>query len=57
MTRLSPLDMPTSLASIADYEAFVYGLPDAFPCIQTSTLVVVHTGPVTAVLKGEIHFG
>ncbi|MEI6531150.1 MAG: DUF6516 family protein [bacterium] len=44
------------LASIADYETFVYGLPGAFPCIMMSTLVVVHTGPVTAVVKGEIHF-
>jgi len=45
------------LASIADYEVFVYGLPDAFGCIQMSTLVVVHTGSVTAVVKGEVHFG
>lgn len=44
------------LASIADYETFVYGLSGTFPCIQMSTLVVVHTGPVTAVVKGEIHF-
>jgi hypothetical protein len=45
------------LASIADYEAFIYGLPDMYACIQISTLVVVHTGPVTAIVKGEIHFG
>jgi len=45
------------LASIVDYEAFIYGLPDAFASIQMSTLVVVHTGPVTAVVRGEIHFG
>ncbi len=44
------------LASIADYETFIYGLPDAFASIQMSTLVVVHTGPVTAVVRGEIHF-
>jgi len=44
------------LASIADYEAFIYALPDTFECIQMSTLVVVHTGPVTAVLKGELYF-
>jgi hypothetical protein len=49
--------MPTNpLASITDYETFIYGLPDAFPCIRMSTLVVVHTGPVTAVVRGEIHF-
>lgn len=49
--------MPTNpLASITGYEAFIYGLPDAFPGIRMSTLVVVHTGPVTAVVRGEIHF-
>lgn len=48
---------PNPLASITDYEALVYGLPEAYPCIQISTLVVVHTGPVTAVVRGEIHFG
>lgn len=44
------------LASIADYEAFIYGLPEVFPCIRMSTLVVVHTGPLTAVLNGEVYF-
>lgn len=49
--------MPTNpLASIIDYETFIYGLPDAFPCIRMSTLVVVHTGPVTAIVRGEIYF-
>ena len=49
--------MPTNpLTSITDYETFIYGLPDAFRCIRMSTLVVVHTGRVTAVVKGEIHF-
>ncbi len=50
--------MPANpLASIADYETFIYGLPDLYASIQISTLVVVHTGPVTAVAKGEVHFG
>ena len=44
------------LASITGYETFIYGLPGPFPCIQMSTLVVVHTGPLTAVVKGEIYF-
>lgn len=48
--------LPNPLASIADYETFIYGLPIAFSCIRMSTLVVVHTGPVTAVVKGEIYF-
>jgi len=45
------------LASIADDEAFIYGLPGAFACIQMSTLVVVQAGPLTASVKGETHFG
>jgi len=47
-------DLP---ASIADCEAFTYGLPGAFACIQMSMLVVVQAGPLTASVKGEIHFG
>ena len=49
--------MSSHLDSIADYEAFIYGLPGTFPRIQMSTLVVVHTGPATAVVKGEFHLG
>ena len=45
------------LVSIEAYEALIYGLPDAFPCIQMSTLVVASIGPVTAVVRGEVHFG
>lgn len=57
MCRLLPDMFTNPLASITDYEMFIYGLPDAFTCILMSTLVVVHTGPATAVVKGEIHFG
>jgi len=50
--------MPTNpLTSVANYEAFIYGLPDTFACIQMSTLVVAQVGPVTAIVKGELHFG
>jgi len=45
------------LASIADYETLVYGLPDAFACVKMSTLVVASIGPITAVVNGELHFG
>ena len=45
------------LASVDAYETFVYGLPDAFPCIQMSTLVIASIGPATAVVSGEVHFG
>lgn len=48
--------MSSPLESIADYEGLVYGLPEDYPCIQMSTLVVVHTGPMTAVVKGEMLF-
>ncbi len=50
-----PVDNP--LASIANYELLVYGLPEAYEFIQMSTLVVVHTGLITAVVRGEVHFG
>ena len=50
--------MPTNpLTSVADYETFTYGLPDAFPCVRMSTLVVARIGPITAVVRGEVHFG
>lgn len=49
--------MSSPLESIAAYEKLIYGLSEAFPCIQMSTLVVVHTGPMTAVVKGEAFFG
>ncbi len=50
--------MPASpFASIKAYEALIYGLPDAFLCIQMSTLVVASIGPATAVVRGEVHFG
>jgi hypothetical protein len=50
--------MPTNpLASIEAYEALIYSLPDVFPHIRMSTLVVASIGPVTAVVRGEVHFG
>ncbi|PKO22677.1 MAG: hypothetical protein CVU38_08245 [Chloroflexi bacterium HGW-Chloroflexi-1] len=50
--------MPTNpLASIEAYEALIYSLPDVFPHIRISTLVVASIGPVTAVVRGEVHFG
>jgi len=50
--------MPTNpLASIEAYEALIYSLPDVFPHIRMSTLVVASIGPMTAVVRGEVHFG
>jgi hypothetical protein len=50
--------MPTNpLASIETYEALIYGLPDVFPHIQMSTLVVASISPATAVVRGEVYLG
>ena len=44
------------LQSIRDYEEFVYTLPQSYPCIVGSTLVVVRRGKGAAVLRGELRF-
>jgi hypothetical protein len=44
------------LSDIQAYERFVYGLPETFPSIRRSTLVVIRRGPTIAELKGEIEF-
>ena len=44
------------LPSLAEYERLIYGLPDAFPSIRRSTLVVIRHGPAFAELTGEIEF-
>lgn len=40
--------------SLRDYEQFVYTLPQRFPCILRSTLVIAQRGPLFAELTGEI---
>jgi hypothetical protein len=42
------------LQSLADYETFVYTLPQQYPLIQRSTLVVVRRGASVAILRGEL---
>lgn len=42
--------------SLRDYEEFVYTLPQRFPGIFNSTLVVVHRGARMATVSGEIAF-
>ncbi|EIC22626.1 toxin-antitoxin system TumE family protein [Thiorhodovibrio frisius] len=42
--------------SLADYEAFIYGLESQFTAIRRSTLVVVRRGATVAVLRGELEF-
>jgi len=44
------------LNSLAEYEAFIYGLPRQFPAISYSTLVVARRGAATATVRGEIAF-
>ena len=50
--------MPSSpkLASVENYEYFIYSLPDAYSNIRFSTLVVIRVGTSTAIVRGEIHF-
>jgi len=43
-------------ATIADYEQFVYGLPDEFPSILSSTLRVVRSGPGSGQVIGRLTF-
>ena len=44
-------------ASLREYERFVYTLPQQFPGIVRSTLVVAQRGRLFAELTGEIAFG
>jgi hypothetical protein len=44
------------LPDIPSYERFIYGLPEPFPSIRRSSLVVNRRGPSIAELKGEIEF-
>lgn len=42
--------------SLRDYEEFIYTLPQRFPSIAYSTLVIVRRGARMAILSGEIIF-
>ena len=44
------------LASLADYELFIYGLPIQFAGIQQSSLVLVRLGASVARLTGDLAF-
>lgn len=44
------------LNSLSDYEAFIYGLPQQFPSIVYSTLLVVRRGAAIALVRGEVIF-
>jgi len=45
-----------TLATIADYEVFVYGLRDTFSSILSSTLRIVRTGPAAGRVIGTLTF-
>lgn len=42
--------------SLRDYETYVYTLPQRFPVIKQSTLVLITRGSRVAVLQGELFF-
>lgn len=44
------------LNSLSEYEEFIYGLPQEFPAIVYSTLLVVRRGAGTALVRGEVIF-
>lgn len=47
---------PDPLRSLADYELFLYTLPDTFLSIQLSSLALVRRGATLARVAGELHF-
>jgi hypothetical protein len=47
----------TPFQSLREYETFVYSLPQHFPSISRSTLILVRRGRLTADLTGELAFG
>jgi hypothetical protein len=44
------------MLSLPDYERLVYTLPDRYPSIRQSTLVVIRRGPAFAELTGVVEF-
>jgi hypothetical protein len=44
------------LPSLPDYERLIYTLPDRYPSIRQSTLVVIRRGPAFAELTGVVEF-
>jgi hypothetical protein len=44
------------LLSLPEYEQLVYALPDRYPSIRRSTLVVIRHGPAFAELTGVVEF-
>jgi len=40
----------------ADYEPYIYSLPDRYPSLVKSSLAVIPTGPLSAKVSGEVKF-
>ena len=48
--------MTNALRSPADYELFIYTLPEQFPIIRRSTVIFIRLGISLARIAGELHF-
>jgi len=48
--------MTNFLRTIADYEFFIYTLPEQFSSIKSSTLTLIRVGMSSAKISGEIRF-
>ena len=44
------------LNSLAEYEEFIYALPQQYPALVYSTLIVARRGAATATVRGEVAF-
>ncbi len=44
------------LTTLADYEAFVYSLPEHFPAVLRTTLIVIPRSRDVAEVRGDIEF-
>lgn len=44
------------LPPLSEYELLIYGLPDRYPSIRQSTLVVIRHGPTFAEVLGTVEF-
>lgn len=42
--------------TLADYELFLYSLPEQFPAIRHTTITLVRLGATLARVSGELHF-
>lgn len=48
--------MSQPFRTLADYELFLYSLPEQFPAIRRTTITLVRLGASLARVSGELHF-